>query len=138
MTQLMLYTDGGSRGNPGPAAIGAVIYNGEGSELQRLSKTIGVTTNNQAEYQALSMGLEWILEQYGQASVLVHMDSELVVKQVQGHYKMKNAELRPWLDKIKTLMADLGGQVQFEHVRREKNKIADQLVNEALDALNAP
>ncbi len=135
MISLILNTDGGSRGNPGPAACGAVVYDAEGKELHRLQKTIGSTTNNQAEYQALVLGLELILEKYHQAQVLVRMDSELVVRQLKGEYKMKNAELRPWFDRIKSLISLLGEQVTFEHVRREQNKLADKLVNAALDSL---
>lgn len=133
MEKLLLQTDGGSRGNPGPAACGAVVFNELGDEVQRLSKVIGVTTNNQAEYQALVMGLGWIKENYGTAHVVARLDSELVVKQVRREYKMKNAELRPWFDQIHRLVSELGGVVQFEHVRREQNKIADLLVNQALD-----
>lgn len=133
MISLILNTDGGSRGNPGPAACGIVVYDASGRELHQLQKTIGSTTNNQAEYQALVLGLELILEKYQQAEVLVRMDSELVVRQLKGEYKMKNAELRPWFDRIKSLVSLLGGPVTFEHVRREQNKLADQLVNAALD-----
>ncbi len=137
MQFITMFTDGGSRGNPGPAAIGAVIFNEVGDELIRLKKTIGVTTNNQAEYQALVMALQWVKQGYGSAKVLAHLDSELVVKQLQGHYKMKNAELRPWFNQIHALVNDLGGEVVFQHVPREKNKIADLLVNEALDELGS-
>ncbi|MFA6081908.1 MAG: ribonuclease HI family protein [Patescibacteria group bacterium] len=133
MINLTMYSDGGSRGNPGPAACGVVIFGQNQDELHRIAKTIGVTTNNQAEYQALVMGLEWALSEYGQAEVLCRLDSELVVKQLKGEYKMKNAELRPWYDKIILLQAQLGGKITFQHVPREQNKIADKLVNQALD-----
>jgi ribonuclease HI len=136
MVSLTLNTDGGSRGNPGPAAIGAVIYDSAGKELQRLSKTIGSTTNNQAEYQALVMALKWVLENYGPASVLARLDSELVVRQLKGEYKMKNIELRPWYEKIHVLIEHLGGNVKFEHVPRERNVLADKLVNDALDHIS--
>ena len=137
MDQFYMNSDGGSRGNPGPAACGAVIYDQAGNEVQRLSRTIGVTTNNQAEYQALAMGLEWVLAAHQKASVVCRLDSELVVKQLRGEYKMKNQELKPWFDMIKMLVQDLGGDITFEHVRREQNKVADLLVNQALDAEKA-
>lgn len=133
---IYLNTDGGSRGNPGPAACGAVIYDEDGQEMKRLKRSIGNTTNNQAEYQALAMALDYVKETYGTAKVNARLDSELVVKQLNGEYKMKNAELRPWFERVKTLQKDLGN-VTFEHVRREQNKVADMLVNECLDELTA-
>ena len=147
---LSMFSDGGSRGNPGPAACGVIILEGN-KEIKRLSKTIGNTTNNQAEYQALEMGLSWVLENCHPKSVIqpshpelisgsssklnieCKLDSELVVKQLNGEYKMKNAELKPWSAKIRNLVIELGGSVTFSHVPREQNKIADMLVNEALD-----
>lgn len=134
MQRLTMYTDGGSRGNPGPAACGVVIYNELGDEVARLKKTIGVATNNQAEYQAVVLALEWINQNYGQTSIAARLDSELVVRQLNGQYKIKNDELKPWMLKIKALVHELGGQVTFDHVPRSQNKVADSLVNEALDA----
>ena len=134
MIHLVMNSDGGSRGNPGPAAIGVVVYDEAGKELTRLQKTIGTTTNNQAEYQAVVMGLEWILTCYQDTIVDCRLDSELVVKQLQGKYKMKNVELKPWFNRIHELVGSLGGQVTFQHVFRTQNKLADQLVNEVLDA----
>lgn len=135
MISLIMNTDGGSRGNPGQAACGAVIYDDKGGEVIKLNKAIGVATNNQAEYQALDLGLSWIKSTYGQAKVICQLDSELVVKQMQGLYKMKNAELKPWHEKISLLAYDLGEDVIFVHIPREKNQVADKLVNEALDRL---
>lgn len=133
MNKLTINCDGGSRGNPGPAAIGAVVFNETGEELIRLKRTIGVTTNNQAEYQAVVMALEWIKENYCTAVVHARLDSELVVKQLKGEYRIKNQELRPLIEHVHQLVRNIGGQVIFEHVRREENKIADLLVNQALD-----
>jgi ribonuclease HI len=138
--RFTIYSDGGSRGNPGPAACGVVIFNGD-KEIKRLNKTIGNTTNNQAEYQALEMGLNWIkLNCYADialcdegSKISCKLDSELVVKQLNGEYKIKNVELKPWFAKIRNLVIELGGGVTFSHIRREQNKIADMLVNEALD-----
>lgn len=131
---LIIYSDGGSRGNPGPAACGAVVFDGGGQELKRLSNTIGNTTNNQAEYQALVMALNWVKDTGMHVGITCRLDSELVVKQLNGEYKMKNMDLKPWFNKVKELVVELGGSVWFEHIPREKNKIADFLVNEALDA----
>ena len=131
---LIIYSDGGSRGNPGPAACGAVVFEASGKELQRLSRTIGITTNNQAEYQALEMALKWVKESGFDKGITCRLDSELVVKQLNGEYKMKNMDLKTWFYKVKELVVELGGSVWFEHIPREKNKIADYLVNEALDA----
>jgi ribonuclease HI len=136
-TTYVMYSDGGSRGNPGPAACGVVIFEGD-KEIKRLNKTIGNTTNNQAEYQALEMGLEWISinchpEGTKGSLIVCKLDSELVVKQLNGEYKLKNEELKPWFAKIRNLVIELGGGVTFSHIPREQNKIADSLVNEALD-----
>lgn len=131
LTQAKLFTDGGSRGNPGPSAIGVVILDMDDSVVKKSSKYIGETTNNQAEYKALKEGLE-ITRQLGVKKLEVYMDSELIVKQVKGEYKVKNQDLRPiYLDvmsQVKKFDA-----VSFTHVPRELNKIADGLVNEALD-----
>lgn len=133
MQTLTVNTDGGARGNPGPAAIGAVVYNERGEEVQRLSRYLGVATNNQAEYQALVMALEWIEHNYGQAQVYARLDSELVVRQLNGEYKMKNVALKPWFERVREVEGALGAPVRYTHVPRAENKLADQLVNEALD-----
>lgn len=125
-----LHTDGGARGNPGPAAIGVVLKNGD-DLLDSIAKTIGSTTNNQAEYQALVAGLELAL-QHKITELDVFADSELIIKQVRGEYKVKNTELRPWNLRAQALIAEIG-TVRCHVVRREKNTEADALVNKALD-----
>ncbi len=132
MNKLIIYSDGGARGNPGPAAIGVAMYASSGDELKRISEYIGETTNNQAEYKALIRGLIAAKELGGIESVVCHLDSELVVKQLQGLYKVKEKTLMPLVAEALRLTANFK-QIQFIHVPREKNKLADQLVNEALD-----
>jgi ribonuclease HI len=125
-----IHTDGGARGNPGPAAIGAVIeYNGK--VIERIAKCIGATTNNQAEYQAVHAALHFA-QQHGASKVDLYADSELVVKQLRGEYKVKNKELAPWYIKIISLANHIG-QVHYHTIRREENTAADALVNKALD-----
>jgi len=130
--ELITYTDGGARGNPGPAAIGAVIFGSQQEELLRISEYIGETTNNQAEYKALIKALT-AAAALGGKKVICHLDSELVVRQLQGRYKVREEGLKP-LALIALKLAKNFQSVEFVHVRREKNKLADELVNQALDA----
>jgi ribonuclease HI len=127
-----LFTDGGSRGNPGPAAYGYVLEAGDGTVLAAHGERIGVATNNIAEYRALVEGLRKAADlQVDEVEVV--SDSELLVNQMQGNYKVKNEALRElWLDANE--LADRLRKVTFTAVRREHNELADQLVNEALDA----
>ncbi len=130
-----LFTDGGARGNPGPAAYGFVLEADDGTVLAAHGEVIGVATNNVAEYQALVAGLEKALElQVNEVEVV--SDSELLVKQMRGDYKVKNEALRA-LNAEATRLADHLGSVRYVAVRREHNELADQLVNEALDAEEA-
>lgn len=128
---INLYTDGGARGNPGPAAIGVVIKNAEDQVLFELGKYIGETTNNQAEYQALLMALEKALE-FKAETVNCFLDSELVVKQMKGEYKVKDKALGLLFIKAWNLVQKFKNTT-FNHIPREKNKQADALVNQALD-----
>ena len=127
-----LFTDGGARGNPGPAAYGFVIEAEDGSLLASRGEAFGVATNNVAEYRALIAGLEAALER-GVNELEVVSDSELVVKQMRGEYKVKNAALRELSTEAQRLARRLGG-VTYTAVRREHNTLADELVNKALDA----
>lgn len=124
-----LYTDGGSRGNPGPAGIGFVLTI-DGEKIEG-SDFIGEATNNQAEYRALLAGLERA-QQENVSELHVCMDSELIVKQVRGEYRVKHVDLKPLYEKVKLFLNQFA-QVSFVHVRREKNKEADALVNKAID-----
>jgi probable phosphoglycerate mutase len=126
-----LFTDGGARGNPGPAAYGFVLEADDGTVLAAEGKAIGRATNNVAEYRGLIAGLERALE-LGLANVTVVSDSELVVKQMRGEYRVKNETLRDLRDEVERLASKLG-RVQYTNVRRAENELADRLVNEALD-----
>jgi ribonuclease HI len=126
-----LSTDGGARGNPGPAAYGYVLEAENGTVLDAHGETIGVATNNVAEYRALIAGLEKAVE-LGVDELEVVSDSELLVKQMQGEYRVKNEALRELNDEANSLERKLG-RVRYTAVRREHNELADKLVNEALD-----
>jgi ribonuclease HI len=127
-----LSTDGGARGNPGPAAYGYVLEAEDGTVLDARGETIGVATNNVAEYRALIAGLEKAVE-LGIDELEVVSDSELLVKQMQGEYRVKNEALRELNDEANSLERELG-RVRYKAVRREHNELADKLVNEALDS----
>ena len=127
-----LSTDGGARGNPGPAAYGYVLEAEDGTVLDARGETIGIATNNVAEYRALIAGLEKAVE-LGIDELEVVSDSELLVKQMQGEYRVKNEALRDLNDEANHLERKLG-RVRYAAVRREHNELADRLVNEALDA----
>lgn len=127
-----LWTDGGARGNPGPAAYGYVLEAEDGTVLAAHGEAIGEATNNVAEYRALVAGLEKAAE-LGVDELEVVSDSELLVKQMRGEYKVKNEALRELFLQASALARQLGS-VRYTAVRREHNELADQLVNEALDA----
>jgi len=127
-----LSTDGGARGNPGPAAYGYVLEAEDGTVLDARGERIGVATNNVAEYRALIAGLERAVE-LGVDELEVVSDSELLVKQMQGEYRVKNETLRDLNEDANVLERKLG-RVRYTAVRREHNELADRLVNEALDA----
>jgi len=129
---LIVCTDGGARGNPGPAAIGASITDLDGTELDAISEYIGETTNNVAEYTAVLRGLE-VAADLGADEVTVRSDSELLIRQLQGRYKVKASHLQPLHAEALALLRRFTRST-LEHVRREFNKRADALVNEALDA----
>jgi ribonuclease HI len=127
-----LFTDGGARGNPGPAAYGFVIETEDGTVLAAEGEAIGVATNNVAEYSALIAGLERASE-LAVDELEVVSDSELLVKQMTGEYRVKNEALQE-LNEQATRLARRLGRVSYKAVRREHNELADRLVNEALDA----
>ena len=129
--KLTIYTDGGARNNPGPAGIGCVLYNENKKIIKEISEYIGETTNNQAEYKACLRAMEEA-KKLGAEELAFFLDSELVVKQLNREYKVKNKELAPLFMKIYNLSQQFK-KVTFSHVRREFNKEADALVNEAID-----
>jgi ribonuclease HI len=128
---VKLFTDGGARGNPGPAAYGYVLEAEDGTVLAAHGERIGIATNNVAEYSALVAGLEKALE-LGLPGVEVVSDSELLVKQMRGEYRVKNEALRELSVRAGRLAREIG-DVSYRAVRREHNELADRLVNEALD-----
>lgn len=135
--KIIIYTDGGARGNPGPAAIGASMQSADGHPIKGWGKAIGIATNNEAEYQAVVLALQKAKALFGSKKtkamhVEVRMDSKLVASQLSGEYKIEEERLFPFFIKIWNLKTDFAG-VSFVHVPREQNKEADRLVNEALD-----
>ena len=128
--KLIIYTDGASQGNPGQSAIGAVIQDGRGRTLSRISRRIGYATNNQAEYRAIIAALEEAVS-LGAEQVEIRSDSELVVKQLQGRYRVKKATLRPLYQKVVQLSGSLKA-FTVTHIPRTQNRQADRLANKAL------
>jgi ribonuclease HI len=122
--------DGGSRGNPGPAGYGVRIEREDGTIVE-LKRALPLATNNVAEYNGLLAALRWATEQ-GVTALHVRADSELLVKQMRGEYRVKNPGLQPLYEEARSLVRQIG-RVKFEHVRRERNKDADRLANEAMD-----
>jgi ribonuclease HI len=129
--KLVVNVDGGARGNPGPAAIAAVVTTPEGEIVDRTGEAIGRATNNVAEYRALLLGIERA-RALGAREVELVGDSELVVKQVKGEYRVKDAGLKPLHAQVRAALADFD-RWSIRHVRRERNAEADRLVNETLD-----
>jgi ribonuclease HI len=138
--QLTIHTDGGARGNPGPAGIGVVIE-AEEQLIHEFGKTIGETTNNIAEYTAVVEALTWLKENKEKVteytSLSFFLDSTLVVNQLNGLFKIKEAHLKELVMKVHILEQEVGKQVNYTAVRREFNKRADMLVNQALDVQGA-
>lgn len=138
MEHIITYTDGGSRGNPGPAAIGVHIIDAAGSVVKEVSETVGNATNNFAEYQAVATALETLKKLYGKKTkdmqFELRMDSELVKKQLNHEYQIKDPGLVPLFVAIHNLRVANFPHLTLTHVPREQNKEADRLVNEALDA----
>lgn len=135
----IIHTDGGSRGNPGPAASAFTVHTGNNEVLHEESRFLGTATNNVAEYSALRMAMEWLLvnaSKLGIQKVDVLMDSELVVKQMRGEYKIKDGNLSLIAVEIKRIERSLQLAPTYIHVRRAENARADALVNESLDAQN--
>ena len=131
--RLTIYVDGASRGNPGPAAIGVVIKDERGDSVLKLSSYIGTRTNNQAEYTALVMALQEARKMEAD-EVRIHTDSQLVAEQIVGHYKVRNAHIRPLFDKVAQLLKDFR-HYSIAYIPRESNSEADALANQALDRL---
>ena len=129
--RMIGYADGASRGNPGPAAYGAVLLDQQGAEVDAWGNAIGRATNNVAEYHGAIAAVEAAIEQ-GATELELRLDSELIVRQLQGRYKVRKAQLRPLFNQLQALIGQLD-EFEAVHVRRELNRRADGLANEALD-----
>lgn len=135
---ISLHTDGGARGNPGPSAAGIVFHDHQGQVINSFSKYLGVTTNNQAEYQALLLGLKYLQNNIDKfppiSSLHVFMDSELIINQLTGKYKIKHPDIIPLAKEAFSILQLLPFSVTFTHVPRSQNSDADLLVNQELDS----
>ena len=140
MNKIFVNTDGGARGNPGPAAIGIVFYAENGGELYRYKECIGKATNNEAEYQAIIKALNILLRSKWFSTnnivdkeVICRLDSQLVVEQVNGNYKIKQDHIKLLIAQIRQIISQIHLNISFVYVPRTENKLADKLVNKALD-----
>ncbi len=133
MMDLKIFSDGGARGNPGPASAAAFVFDNTTDDLLKFdAKYLGNSTNNQAEYEGLLLGLE-LAKKLGGQNIECFLDSELVVKQLKGEYKVKDIKMKNLKDKIDAC-AESFGSVTYTHIRREHNQFADSLVNLILDS----
>ena len=140
--KLIVYTDGGARGNPGPAALGVVIQDAKGRAIKKYGERLGIKTNNEAEYEAVIFALQKLKALYGREKtkkmqIDMRMDSEFVAKQLNGAYKVEEERLFPLFIKVWNLKMDFRG-ISFTHVPRTQNKEADKILNEVLDGKGAP
>lgn len=135
--KIIIFTDGGSRGNPGKAGAGAVIYDEKGLEIKAISKFLGKQTNNWAEYEAVIIGLETVQKIFGkklqETEVIVKMDSQLVQRQLSGEYQIKEETLFSQYIKVHNLIIKFFKDIKFVYVPRTENKRADELANQAMD-----
>ncbi|MBN1169098.1 ribonuclease HI family protein [Candidatus Woesebacteria bacterium] len=135
--QISIYSDGGSRGNPGPAAFAFVVIKNR-EMIHKVSRYLGKTTNNVAEYKGAREAMRWIQknkEEVKGYEIDLYFDSQLVVKQLTGEYKIKDKKLIPLASEIKKMEKDIDNKIFYHFVRREKNKLPDELLNEKLDAV---
>lgn len=138
MEKIIVYTDGGARGNPGPAGSGVYITDAEGKKIKEVHKSLGIQTNNFAEYEAVVLALETLKKIYGEKKVHdldieIRMDSELVQRQLTGKYRVKDKALQMQFAKVCALRQFDFPNIKFTHIRREQNKEADRLSNEAMN-----
>lgn len=132
--QIFVYTDGGSRGNPGISGFGIVIYNEAGQIIHQYSKFIGVKTNNEAEYLGLIEALTWVRDHQAEfTGANFHSDSQLLIRQINGQYKVKAPNIKPLYQLSLSLIADIHISCRFKEIPREKNSLADELANRAMD-----
>jgi len=134
--KVSVYTDGGSRGNPGHSGFGVAIYDENKQIVAKLSKYIGIKTNNEAEYSALIDSLTWLRDNaslHSITNVSFFSDSQLMVRQLQGKYKVKAENIKPLFNQAKSLLDSLNLTYQFNDIPREQNSLADELANQAMD-----
>ncbi len=141
MHKITIYTDGGSRGNPGPAAVGALFCNEKGEVFKRYSECLGETTNNEAEYQAVILALKKFKALFGKklaknTEIELRSDSELLIKQLNGEYKILEPKIQLFFITVWNLKLDFK-KIKFKLISREKNKESDKLVNEALNGIHS-
>lgn len=141
MNKLNIFTDGGSRGNPGPAACSYVVLDDSGKMIEKRGKYLGITTNNVAEYQAIIFALEWLTSEGNTAlqttpTVNIFADSKLVVSQLNGTFKVKNSNIRNLILIIREKEASLSIAIKYNLIPREKNSLADEKVNSTLDKIS--
>lgn len=136
LNEVVIYTDGGSRGNPGRAAYGFIAFGAKGEKIYQESQKIGIATNNTAEYTAVIKALEWVTKNTKKPpKVTFFLDSLLVVMQLSGRYKIKSESIRSLYFKVKELEEKISASVSYTQIPREKNYLADALVNKALDGI---
>lgn len=131
-TEANLYTDGGSRGNPGPSGVGIVLTTTNNKTIAEVSVFLGTTTNNAAEYMALIYGLQ-LAQQHGISRIHIFTDSMLIVKHITGEYKVRNSRLEPLYNRVQKLLNLFGDSYTINHIERAKNSRADKLANIAID-----
>jgi ribonuclease HI len=137
--EILVFCDGGARGNPGPAAIGFVVWQNN-KIVHKFSQEIGVATNNVAEYQAVITALEWLeknpkIIHYPLSIIHFNLDSQLIVNQLNGRFKVKNSNLQKLIINVKNLEKKLGSEIIYQYISRRQNKVADALVNQVLNGL---
>lgn len=133
MDKLVIYSDGGARGNPGPAAAAFVVYKNS-KIIYKDATYIGIKTNNQAEYFGVIAALSWLSKNKERVNaVTYYLDSELVVRQITGLYKVKSDLIKPMIEKVRALEKEVRIPIEYIHIKRHLNKIADSLVNKSLD-----
>ncbi|MCJ7827658.1 ribonuclease HI family protein [Patescibacteria group bacterium] len=138
MDKYFVYSDGGSRGNPGPAASGFVAYDEFGTKIGEARKYLGRATNNMAEYWGVLIGLDWIIKNIcddKKGKIIFHLDSLLVVNQLNGLYKIKNIDLQKMAIKVRELEGQIDKGIIYKYIPRDQNQFADRLVNQSLDEL---
>jgi ribonuclease HI len=129
--KLKIFTDGGARGNPGPAGIGVAVYSADGKLLKKHSQYLGERTNNEAEYEAVIAALS-LAAAIGASELSFYLDSELVVRQLTGIYRVRNSRMQELLLRVRNLETKFK-KIKYQNIPREKNRLADKLVNEAID-----